>query len=218
MERIGYGKRMHSAIVSACFSAALFIGGFALPIVFPHIEPWVAKYMLWLAAMLLVLAGGIWLWGLRRSDNGGHVVTQTSNGPHSPNLNGTFHGDVTISRSTRNGDTYNVNSLGVGTAIGRVDNLNVGKPARIMTPQFKVELESKISSKAKQIVIGCDLGDSEAYRYAELIWQFLDSEGYNTGDKITQYTVPAERSLVINWGENSENAPVQITVGRNEFS
>ena len=52
--------------------------------------------MLWLALGLITFAGLLWLWGMRTRGNDGSPVTQTSSGPNSPNLTGTFHGDVII--------------------------------------------------------------------------------------------------------------------------
>ena len=94
--------------------------------------------------------------------------------------------------------------------------VNFSKPVRLVTPAFEVELREKIPNKSKQIVIGCDWGNAEANRYATQIWQVLKSLGYNAGDGITQYSTPANAPLVISWGENSADAPVQITVGNND--
>ena len=94
MRRFGSGKIMRPAVVSGCSAAALAIGGWALPIVFPHVEPWVAKYMLWFAVFLLAGAVALWLLGLRKPTTDG-TISQTSLGPQSPNI-GPTGGNVTI--------------------------------------------------------------------------------------------------------------------------
>ena len=65
-----------------------------MPIVFPHVEPWVAKYMLWFAVFLLVGAVALWLLGLRRLATDG-AISQASLGAQSPNI-GLTGGNVTI--------------------------------------------------------------------------------------------------------------------------
>lgn len=87
---------MRPAIISFFSAAGFAIGGWVVPIVFPHVEPWVAKYMLLLAVFLLLTAAALWLSGYRRSATDGGTITQRTNGPLSPNLSGTFNGPVTI--------------------------------------------------------------------------------------------------------------------------
>ncbi len=77
-----------------------------------------------------------------------------------------------------------------------------GKPNRSLNAAFQSELTARIP-KAKQVVVGCDWGDAEAYRYATAIWEFLASRGYNVGNGITQYSVPADGPLIVSWGENA---------------
>ena len=58
-----------------------------MPIVFPNVEPWVAEWMLWGAAALLLLAFGLWAYGLREVDHpsvsqshsgSGHIINAHS--------------------------------------------------------------------------------------------------------------------------------------------
>lgn len=57
---------MRNTIISAASGVGMALGGFAMPIVFPEVEPWVAEYMLWAAGAFLLLAMGLWLDGLIR--------------------------------------------------------------------------------------------------------------------------------------------------------
>ena len=78
---------MRPAVISGCSATALAIGGWALPIVFPHVDPTVAKYMLWLAAFLLLTAVALWLWGRNRGPLDGGL-TQSSSGDGATNVAG----------------------------------------------------------------------------------------------------------------------------------
>lgn len=49
-----------------------------MPIVFPDVEPWVAEWMLWGAAALLLLAFGLWVYGLRKAEH--PTVSQSHSG------------------------------------------------------------------------------------------------------------------------------------------
>jgi hypothetical protein len=84
---------MRPAIISACSAAGLALGGWAMPIVFPKVEPAIAEYMLWVAGALLMFAFVLWLWGLRGPD--AQAATQTTAGGSSPNF-GTVTGPVTL--------------------------------------------------------------------------------------------------------------------------
>jgi hypothetical protein len=88
-------------------------------------------------------------------------------------------------------------------------------PDRVVTSALEAELMNRIP-ESKQIVVGADLGDNEAYDYAMAIWRFLKEKGYNAGDGVIQYTTLLGQPISISWGENAPEAPVQITVGHNE--
>lgn len=90
---------MRPAFVSGFSAIGFAIGGWAVQVAYPHVDPWVGKGMLAVAAFLLVLAFLIWLWGMRKSDRGGGIAVSTS-GPHSPTF-GTVVGDVIFGASQK---------------------------------------------------------------------------------------------------------------------
>lgn len=84
---------MRPAIISGCSAAALAIGGWAVPIVFPHVDPQLAQWMLWVAAGLLSVAVMLWAWDLKKPGEVGTAVTQATGGPQSPAI-GSIGGDA----------------------------------------------------------------------------------------------------------------------------
>jgi hypothetical protein len=65
-----------------------------MPIVFPEVDRDVAEYMLWIAAVLLLAAVALWLWGLRGRAELSKPPQYTS-GANSPMVSGTT-GSVTL--------------------------------------------------------------------------------------------------------------------------
>jgi hypothetical protein len=84
---------MRAQVIAASGSLASFIASVAVPIAFPHVEPWVGYALLAFAGCLAALAVGLWIPHRKGGESGG--VTQTSHGPHSPNF-GSVGRDVNI--------------------------------------------------------------------------------------------------------------------------
>lgn len=104
---------MRPEIISGLSAIGFAIGSWAVSIVFPHVDPAIAQWMLWLAIGLLVVAGALRLWGLKKPDGfGGTAITQTTNGPNSPTF-GTVNGDVTITHGspTEGGERQGTGSI-----------------------------------------------------------------------------------------------------------
>lgn len=88
---------MRTAGISASSGVGLALGGWAMQVAFPHVDPIVGKAMLGVAALLLITACVLWLWGQIK---GGSVATTSgpiakTGGDGSPALSGKFR-DVYI--------------------------------------------------------------------------------------------------------------------------
>ena len=83
---------MRAKIVTGCSGIGLAAVSFALPVVFPHVDPWVAKVVLGAGILLIFIAFVLWVSSLggRASESG---ATQTTYGPQSPAI-GSVAGDV----------------------------------------------------------------------------------------------------------------------------
>ena len=82
---------MRGRAASLVGTASSLLAGIAVPIAFPHVEPWVGQYLLLAAAFLFALTIGLW-WP-HKNDVSGLRGTQTTFGPSSPAI-GVMHGDV----------------------------------------------------------------------------------------------------------------------------
>jgi len=90
------GRGMRSAIITGSSAVAFAIGGYVMPIVIPQLDPEISRWLLYLAGGLLVLAFALWLWGLKKTGDSGSSVNQTSHGHGAANLQGVFHGPITV--------------------------------------------------------------------------------------------------------------------------
>ena len=73
---------MRAEIITGCSGVGLAAVSYALPVVFPHVDPWVAKVILGLGLLLIFAAFVLWLSGTKSKPTG-DGVTQTSHGPNS---------------------------------------------------------------------------------------------------------------------------------------
>ena len=71
---------MRAAVITAYTGSATFIGGYALPIVFPHASPIVAEGLLWLAGALMFVAFGLWVWDQFRPSVSRGAISQNHSG------------------------------------------------------------------------------------------------------------------------------------------
>lgn len=85
---------MRFSAASAIGSGASLIASIAVPIAFPHLDPWIGRWLLILAAALGALALGLYL-ARRKGGDGDNGTSQLSTGPNSPNMAGTFNAPVT---------------------------------------------------------------------------------------------------------------------------
>jgi hypothetical protein len=75
---------MRGTLITACAGVASFVGSIVVPVIFPNLDLKVAYGLAGMAIVLLVFAFGLW-WA-QRHDAGEGGLTQTTSGPHSPNI------------------------------------------------------------------------------------------------------------------------------------
>jgi hypothetical protein len=143
---------MRAAGVGFCSSAGLAIVALGVPILYPHIDPWVAKLMVGGGLALLAIAFLIWFWGLRRAAPNG--VTQSTTGDQSPSFKdiGTvnnFYGPPPAAsnpEAPQSADTYNVQGASGGFTAGRIDSLHLGHQPFQLTPQMLTDIEARLGA------------------------------------------------------------------------
>lgn len=100
---------MRSAFISTCSAIALAILGWALPLLFPHVEPWIAKALLGFAGLLILMAVALWLLEFRQGD-ARNPVGRTANDKSTAQLSGTFSGPITFNSLQSSGFPENTNN------------------------------------------------------------------------------------------------------------
>lgn len=74
---------MRAQIITGGSAVALAVASWALPLVFPHVDPWVAKGMLTISAVMLLAIFVLWIAGLKGKPSGAGL-NQVTHGPASP--------------------------------------------------------------------------------------------------------------------------------------
>ena len=206
---------MRPAVISGCSATALAIGGWALPIVFPHVDPTVAKYMLWLAAFLLLTAVALWLWGRNRGPLDGGL-TQSSSGDGPTNVAGpnatvnVYHGQS--SPAEKKASNYSLDNI---DALGRV--LQGAAPPMPQRDGFREAVEqAKYEFWTRKREPKRDIGLAEALAYAELkewgrsFFEAASSEKNVANEHLSRFRQLAHDGLLTVWGKRSENGVFQI--------
>lgn len=85
---------MRPAIISGFSAVAFAIGGWAVPLVFPQVDPQIAKWMLGFAVTLLLIALLLWFRGLKQPEQKEQYgLNQITDGNQSPAI-GSIGGDA----------------------------------------------------------------------------------------------------------------------------
>lgn len=92
---------MRKSIGSAAGALAFFIGGWAVPVAFPEVEPWVGQAMLIVAASLAFISIAFWLWNLVNGRDDGDGISLSGSGNVLSQIRGKV-GNVTIHNAPPN--------------------------------------------------------------------------------------------------------------------
>lgn len=151
---------IRAAFASFFGSVGLAIAGWAIPVAFPSVDPWITNAMLIIAVIFLVSALIFWFFG--SGDNELKEASQASYGDNSPNLSGNFHGDVRINSPS--------------TEV-------IEKPRRTLNRPDSEEFKKLLTSLPKNQTWKLEsiLGDEESQSFAIEIVDFLANNGFDVG-------------------------------------
>lgn len=158
---------MHNYNTTGLSAVGFGIAGVAVPVVFPDIEPWVAKGMLSVAAACLILALILWFFRPKEPDGGGITQSPTTQGANSPALAvaGDYHAALASTPITQS-------HSGIGHNI-IASNVHLVPPEFEFSDNFFADLLSKLET-GKPIHLDT-VGDNKKGRR---LYDFLQSHGF----------------------------------------
>ena len=158
---------MRPAIISACSAISLTLVGLAVPIVFPHIYPWVARGMLWAAALFLAIALVLWLWGLaRKSDEEPSVV---ASGGRAVAVGGDNNAAI------QTGDSFNQSHSGSGHNIV-AETVHFGPTPFQMTEAVMADVANQLGTPRP--ITFYAVGGEKSQQAVELLAAHLATRGF----------------------------------------